>query len=96
MPPGAGQLPVTITGCLETTVDEIEFRLTDTEGADAPKARSWKSGFLKKSPAPVALVDLSDPAGLRKYVGRRVAATGLLTSGELRVRSFRPAGASCN
>jgi len=39
----------------------------------------------------VALVS-SDPASLRKLVGHRVAATGLLDSRELRVRSFRSAG----
>jgi hypothetical protein len=89
-------VPVTITGCLETTVDEGRFRLTDTEGADAPKARSWRSGFLTKRSAPVELVDVSDPVGLRKYVGRRVVATGLLTSRELRVRSLQSAGPSCN
>jgi cell pole-organizing protein PopZ len=88
--------PVTITGCLETTVQENEFRLTDTEGADAPKSRSWKSGFMKKSAAPVSLVELGDPTGLKKLVGRRVTATGLLASGELRVRSVKPAGAACN
>ena len=38
--------PVTVTGCLERT-DE-GFRMKDTSGADAPKSRSWKSGFLKK------------------------------------------------
>jgi len=92
----ADEPPVTITGCLETTVDEGQFRLTDIEGADAPQARSWRSAFLKKRAAPVQLVELSDPHGLRKYVGRRVVATGLLTSGELRVRSLRSAGASCN
>jgi hypothetical protein len=69
--------------------------LTDTEGADAPKMRSWRSGFLKKSAAPVQLVELTDLRGLQKYVGSRVVATGLLTSRELRVRSLRSAGASC-
>jgi hypothetical protein len=86
----------TMRGCLETTVDGDEFRLTDTDGADAPKARSWRSGFLKKRSAPVELVELSDPAMLRKYVGRRVVATGLLTGRELRVRSLQPSGSSCN
>jgi hypothetical protein len=90
------QAPVTITGCLETTVDESEFRLTDTEGASAPKARSWKSAFIKKSATPVSLVGYSDPAGLKKLVGHRVAATGTLTSGELHLRSYKPAGASCS
>jgi hypothetical protein len=95
-PDATSQVPVTITGCLETTVDEVQFRLTDTEGADAPKARSWRSGFLKKRSTPVELVELSDPVGMRKYVGRRVVATGLLTSRELRVRSLQSAGSSCN
>jgi hypothetical protein len=90
-----GPAPVTITGCLETTLDGGEFRLTDTEGVDAPMARSWRSGFLKKRAAPVQLVELSDPKGLQKYVGRRVVATGQLTSRELRVRSLQPAGVSC-
>jgi hypothetical protein len=89
-------VPVTITGCLETTVDEGRFRLTDTEGADAPKARSWRSGFVTKRSAPVELVDLSDPLGVRKYVGRRVVAIGLLTSRELRVSSLQSAGPPCN
>jgi hypothetical protein len=89
-------VPATITGCLETTVDEDRFRLVDTEGVDAPKARSWRSGFLAKRSAPVELVDVSDALGVRKYVGRRVVATGLLTSRELRVHSLQSLGSSCN
>jgi hypothetical protein len=85
-----------MSGCLEATVDGDQFRLTDTEGGDAPKARSWRSGFLKKRSAPVDLVELSDPVALRKYVGRRVVATGQLVGRELRVRSFQAAGGSCN
>jgi hypothetical protein len=96
LPGAVRHVPVTITGCLETSVDEALFRLTDTEGTDAPQARSWRSGFLKKRPAPVALVEFSNPPGFRKYVGRRVVAMGLLTNGELHVRSIQPAGPSCN
>lgn len=88
--------PVTITGCLETTVDEDRFRLTDTEGIDAPTSRSWRSGFLRKRPAAVELVELSDRSGLRQYLGHRVTVTGLLTSRELHVRSLQLAGVSCN
>ena len=84
-----------MTGCLEMAVEGDEFRLTDVDGAEAPKARSWRSGFLKKRSTPVELVELSDRAGLRKYVGHRVSATGLLTGRELHVRSFQSAGASC-
>ncbi|HEX7793023.1 MAG TPA: hypothetical protein VF456_01670, partial [Vicinamibacterales bacterium] len=84
---------VTITGCLETTADENEFRLTDTEGTDAPKARNWRSGFLKKRSAPVDL-EGPDPAVLRKYVGRHVTATGTLTGRQLRLRSLQ-VGSAC-
>ena len=87
---------VTITGCLESTIDGHQYRLTDTEGADAPKARSWRSGFLNKRSAPVELVEFSELSDLRKYVGHRVAATGVLTSRELHVRSLESAGPSCN
>ena len=87
---------VTISGCLEMTIDGDEFRLTDTEGTDAPKARSWRSGFLKKRSAPVELVELSDALSLRRHVGHRVMATGQLTGRELRLRSLQPAGSSCD
>jgi hypothetical protein len=87
---------VTISGCLEMTVDENQFRLSDTEGADAPRARSWKSGFLKKGSTPVELVEFSDAPTLRKYVGHRITATGVLTGRQLRVRSVQSAGSSCD
>ena len=91
----SGLAPVTITGCLEMSVSQDEFRLTETDGVDAPKARSWRTGFLRKRSTPVALVELSDPQALHPQVGKRVAATGLLTSRELRVNSLRVVG-PCN
>jgi hypothetical protein len=91
-----GALPVTITGCLEVSVGQDEFRLTDTEGGDAPRSRSWRTGFLKKRSAPVALVEPSDRLALQTHVGRRVAATGLLSSHDLKVSAVRVVGASCN
>jgi hypothetical protein len=91
----AGPPPVTITGCLEISTAGDEFRLTDTEGIDAPTSRTWRSGFLKKRSAPVALVALSDPRGLERQVGKRVAATGLLANSELKVRSLNVVGPSC-
>ena len=91
-----GAMPVTITGCLEVSVDQAEFRLTDTEGADAPRSRGWRSGFLKRRPAPVALVEPPDRLALQTHVGRRVAATGMLTSHDLRISALRVVGPSCN
>jgi hypothetical protein len=93
---GGGAVPVTITGCLEVSVDQAAFRLTDTEGADAPRSRGWRSGFLKRRPAPVALVEPPDQLALETHVGRRVAATGLLTSHDLRVNALRVVGPSCD
>lgn len=86
---------VTISGCLEMTPDGSEFRLTDTEGVDAPKSRGWRSGFLQKRNTPVALLPDSNSAGLRNYVGHRVSATGLLAKGTLTMRSFQP-GTMCD
>jgi hypothetical protein len=87
---------VTITGCLEISTDADRFRLTDTDGASAPKSRSWRSGFLKKRSAPVDLVWPSDTPAPAKQVGKRVAATGVLMSHELKVTSVRIVSPSCN
>jgi hypothetical protein len=87
---------VTITGCLEGSVNEKRFRLTDTDGVDAPRSRSWRTGFLKKHSNSVALVDPPDPHALQTQVGQRVAATGLLTNSELRMTSLRTISARCN
>ena len=92
----AGLSPVTITGCLEVSVDHDEFRLSETEGADAPRSRSWRTGFLKKRSLPVALVEPPDPQALNQQVGKRVAATGLLISRELKVSSLRVVAPSCD
>ena len=34
--------PVTITGCLEVSVDAGEYRLSETEGVETPRSRSWR------------------------------------------------------
>ena len=88
--------PVTITGCLEVSVNEDQFRLTDTEGGAAPKARSWRTGFLKKRSAPVDIAGPADGLSLNKQVGKRVAATGVLTNHTLKVDSVRVVSPVCN
>jgi len=87
---------ITVTGCLETSGNANGFRLTDTEGGDAPKSRSWRTGFLKKRSNSVALVDPPDAHALQAQVGQRVAATGLLTNSDLRVSSLRVISPKCN
>jgi hypothetical protein len=90
-----GTTPVTITGCLEISVNQDEFRLTDTDGIDAPRSRSWRTGFLKKRSAAIALVEPPGQLALQTHVGRRVAATGLLTSHDLKVSALRVVGPRC-
>ena len=92
----AGPSPVTITGCLEMSVDATEFRLTDTDGVEAPRSRSWRTGFLKKQSAAIALVELPDAHELQAQVGKRVAATGQLTSRSLKVSALRVVTPSCS
>jgi hypothetical protein len=84
---------VTITGCLERA-DEA-FRLKDTSGADVPTSRSWKSGFLKKGPAPIDVVDGANRLRLWHHVGERVSLTGTLVDREMQVRSLQRVAASC-
>ena len=75
--------PVTITGCLER--DDDTFRLKDATGVNAPKARSWKTGFIKKGPAAIEIIDAAHRR-LTDLVGRRVNVTGVLSIG-VRARS---------
>jgi hypothetical protein len=84
---------VTITGCLER--DNDTFRLKDTTGLDAPKARSWKSGFLKKGSASIEIVDAANRVKLPNHVGQRVSITGMLVEREMQVRSLQRVAASC-
>ncbi len=84
---------VTITGCLEAAGDT--FRLKDTWGADAPKARSWKSGFLKKGPVTIDVVDGAHTLRMADQVGHRVSVTGTLVDREMRARSVRRLGSLC-
>jgi hypothetical protein len=86
--------PVTITGCLER--DDDTFWLEDTAGAGAPKSRSWRSGFLRKRPSRIALVDAQKTLKLPGYVGDRVAATGTLMNREMHARSLRRVAESCD
>jgi hypothetical protein len=83
---------VTISGCLE--YDGKSAWLKDTSGADAPKTRNWKSGFLRKRSPRIALVDAAGSAS--SYDGRRVSVTGVLVDREMRVNSLKPAAGDCD
>ena len=85
----------TITGCLESDSAKQTFWLSDTSG-DTPKSRSWRSGFLKKRPSRIELVDAPDSLRLANHVGQRVSMTGTLENREMRASSVRRVAASCN
>ena len=92
--PAAKLAAVTITGCLERA-DETTFRLKDTVGADAPKSRSWKSGFLRKGSASIEVVDVAHRLKLPDHVGQKVSVTGTLVDREMQVRSLERVATSC-
>jgi hypothetical protein len=85
---------ITLTGCLERN-DET-FRLKDASGEDVPKARSWKSGFLKRTPAAIHIVDAANRAKLTDHVGQRVSVTGQLVDREMTIRSLQRVATSCS
>ncbi|HVH28573.1 MAG TPA: hypothetical protein VM818_17535 [Vicinamibacterales bacterium] len=85
---------VTITGCLEQ--DDDAFRLKNPSGESAPKARSWKSGFLRKSSATIAVVDTANRLALSSHVGRRVTLTGTLVDREMQARALQRVAPSCD
>ena len=86
--------PITLTGCLEQRDDE--FRLKDASGADVPRTRSWKSGFLKKNSAAIGVVDAAHRLKLQDHVGERVAVTGELVDREMRARALKRVADGCS
>src|SRR5439155_717031 len=47
----------TLTGCLEA--DGAKYKLTDLQGTEVPKGRSWKTGFITKKAKDVEVVGAS-------------------------------------
>lgn len=85
--------PVTLTGCLEQKGDE--FRLKNASGIDAPKSRSWKTGFLTHHTPAIDIVDASHKLKLTDHVGQRVSITGTLVDKEMQARTLKNVSASC-
>jgi hypothetical protein len=85
---------VTLTGCLVRS--DKDFRLNDTTGVNAPKSRSWKSGFLAKRSASISIVPASSELPLSKHVGERVTVSGTLIDRKMQVRTLRRVSNSCD
>ena len=92
-PPVAESTSATIAGCLERDGDS--YVMKSAEGVDAPKARSWKSGLLKKGTPRIAVMDTSNRLKLSDHVGHRVSITGMLADREMQARSLRRVANSC-
>jgi hypothetical protein len=76
--------------------DHETFRLKNTAGEDAPKSRSWKSGFLKKSTKTIEVVDERHRLSLANHVGEQVSVSGMLDDRELQGTSLTRVAESCN
>jgi hypothetical protein len=85
---------VTLTGCLVRS--DKDFRLNDTTGVNAPKSRSWKSGFLAKRSASISIVPASSGLPLSSHVGERVTVSGTLIERQMQVRTLRRVSSSCD
>jgi len=83
----------TIEGCLIQDADQ--FQLKNTSGEDAPKGRSWKSGFLHKRAKTVDVLDQTRRLNLAGHVGERVTITGILDDRELQGTSLKRVAESC-
>lgn len=86
--------PVTMAGCLEA--DEATFRLRDATGTNAPKSRSWKTGFLRRRAASIQVIDTANRGDLSNHVGEWVAVTGTLVDRAMHVQSLERVAGSCN
>jgi outer membrane biosynthesis protein TonB len=86
--------PVTIAGCVERDGDG--FALKETSGVNAPKSRSWKSGFLKKGTAKIELLDSGNRLKFKDHVGHRISVTGILTDKEMQARSMARVAGACD
>jgi len=85
---------VTLAGCLEQSHDT--FKLKDTEGADAPKSRNWKTGFITKHASSITVTDSGNRLKLGSHVGERVSLTGLLSDKEMQGRSLKKLDGQCD
>jgi hypothetical protein len=85
----------TLTGCLET--DGTSYRIADVEGNQAPKGRSWKTGFITKRAKAIEVVGASSSLNLEGHVGHRISVVGT-RDGEthFRARSIKQLAASCS
>ena len=85
---------ITLTGCLEA--DGRKYMLTDLEGAQAPKGRSWKTAFVTKRSKDVQVTP-SSSVKLGDHLGHKVSVVGVRNGDtHLQARSIKQLAASCS
>ena len=85
---------VTMIGCLES--DGSNYRLADVQGNQAPKGRSWKTGFITKKTKNIDLVGAPASLKLQDHIGRKVSVSGLKDDEtHLKARTIKQLG-SCS
>lgn len=85
---------VTYVGCLRVADHGQRFVLEDISGPNAPRGRSWKTGFIMKRTIDME-VQPTRGLKLRENVGRLVRITGRRQGDALFARSVSFAGATC-
>lgn len=85
---------VTMNGCLRE--DGSKFVLTGLKGDQAPKGRSWKTGYILKAKKNV-VVTPANGVKLKDHVGRQVTISGVTNGGtKMTARSIRRVAVSCS
>ena len=86
---------VTLTGCLQA--DGSKYMLRDLEGTQAPKGRSWKTGFITKKAKDVEVTGASSTLKLSDYRGHKVSVVGVKDGQtHMKARSIKQLAKSCS
>jgi hypothetical protein len=75
--------PASLTGCLHN--DGGHFKLTDLPDSQAPKGRTWKTGYVTKSNKDVEVLGAAN-LKLKDHVGHKVTIVGT-RDGSTRVKA---------
>jgi hypothetical protein len=87
--------PATLTGCLQA--HGSKYVLTDLQGYVGSTSRSWKTGFIKKTPKDIEVVSESSTLKLKDHVGHQVTVTGVQDHPvRMKARSIKQLAPSCS
>ncbi|HMD35121.1 MAG TPA: hypothetical protein VKH42_09140, partial [Vicinamibacterales bacterium] len=91
----AAATTTTMTGCLHA--DGSKFMLGNVEGANAPKTRNWKTGYVTKTTKDVEVVGASSSLKLKDQVGHKVTVSGTRDGDtHFKAQSIKQVARSCS